>query len=114
MVSGEVKSPRRVMPRAFKTTVYRIFGFYLTGALCVGIVAASDDPNLLGAIADGAAGAAKSPYVICEFYSSHQRARHSVDAYPNQTSPASWLSQIAMLAWSDSTRTKLVFLPTFR
>lgn len=71
MVSGEVKSPRRVMPRAFKTTVYRIFGFYLTGALCVGIVAASDDPNLLGAIADGAAGAAKSPYVICEFYNSH-------------------------------------------
>lgn len=67
MVSGEVKSPRRVMPRAFKTTVYRIFGFYLTGALCIGIVAASDDPALLGAIADKAAGAAKSPYVICEF-----------------------------------------------
>ncbi len=66
MVSGEVKSPRRVMPRAFKTTVYRIFGFYLMGALCVSIVCAANDPALLGAIEDNAAGAAKSPYVICE------------------------------------------------
>lgn len=54
------------MPRAFKATVYRIFAFYLTGALCVSIVTASDDPNLLGAIANKAAGAAKSPYVICK------------------------------------------------
>ncbi|KLT42321.1 amino acid permease [Cutaneotrichosporon oleaginosum] len=64
MVSGEVKSPRRVMPRAFKTTVYRIFGFYLMGALCVSIVCAANDPALLGAIENKAAGAAKSPYVI--------------------------------------------------
>ncbi|GMK57961.1 hypothetical protein CspeluHIS016_0407950 [Cutaneotrichosporon spelunceum] len=66
MVSGEVKSPRRVMPTAFKTTVYRIFGFYLMGALCVSIVCSSTDPALLGAIKTKAAGAAKSPYVICE------------------------------------------------
>jgi len=46
--------------------VYRIFCFYLTGALCVSIVVASDDANLLGAIENGAAGAAKSPYVICK------------------------------------------------
>ncbi|BEJ12959.1 hypothetical protein CspHIS471_0301330 [Cutaneotrichosporon sp. HIS471] len=64
MVSGEVKSPRRIMPIAFKTTVYRIFGFYLMGALCVSIVCASNDPALLGAIENKAAGAAKSPYVI--------------------------------------------------
>jgi amino acid transporter len=36
----------------------------MTGALCVGIVAASDDQSLLGAISAGAPGAAKSPYII--------------------------------------------------
>ena len=64
MVSGAVKSPRRVLPKSFNATVFRIIGFYMTGALCVGIVASSDDENLLGAIAAGAPGAAKSPYVI--------------------------------------------------
>jgi amino acid transporter len=54
------------MPRAFKSTVFRILFFYMTGAVCVSVVAASNDPSLLGAIADGAPGAAKSPYVICE------------------------------------------------
>lgn len=77
MVSGEVKSPRRVMPRAFKTTVYRIFGFYLMGALCVSIVCASNDPALLGAIEDGAAGAAKSPYVICELLTPSLHSSHT-------------------------------------
>jgi amino acid transporter len=66
MMSGEIKNPRRVLPPAFNSIIYRIVFFYLTGALCVGIVSASDDPNLLGAIADGAPGAAKSPYIICK------------------------------------------------
>ena len=65
MMSGEIKNPRRVLPPAFNSIIYRIVFFYLTGALCVGIVSASDDPNLLGAIANGAPGAAKSPYIIC-------------------------------------------------
>jgi hypothetical protein len=65
LIGGEVRNPRRILPRAFNSTIYRIVFFYLTGALCVGIVAASDDPSLLGAIAAGAPGAAKSPYVIC-------------------------------------------------
>ncbi|RSH91633.1 hypothetical protein EHS25_009002 [Saitozyma podzolica] len=64
LIGGEVRNPRRILPRAFNSTIYRIVFFYLTGALCVGIVAASDDPSLLGAIAAGAPGAAKSPYVI--------------------------------------------------
>lgn len=67
MISGEVKNPRRVMPKAFNSTIYRIIFFYMTGALCVGIVSASNDPSLLGAIAAGAPGAAKSPYIICTF-----------------------------------------------
>ena len=65
MMAGEIKNPRRVLPPAFNSTIYRIIFFYLTGALCVGIVSASDDAALLGAIAAGAPGAAKSPYIIC-------------------------------------------------
>lgn len=64
VVAGEVKNPRRIMPKAFRSTIYRILFFYIVGALCVGIVSASDDPALLGAIAAGAPGAAKSPYII--------------------------------------------------
>jgi amino acid transporter len=59
------------MPKAFNSTIYRILFFYVTGALCVGINTASDDPNLLGAIAAGAPGAAKSPYIICTSASYH-------------------------------------------
>jgi amino acid transporter len=66
MMAGEIKNPRRVLPPAFNSTIYRIIFFYLTGALCVGIVSASDDAALLGAIAAGAPGAAKSPYIICK------------------------------------------------
>ena len=66
LVAGETKSPRRVMPRVFNSTVYRVVGFYVLGGLCVGINVASNDPGLLGAIAAGAPGAAKSPYVIGE------------------------------------------------
>jgi amino acid transporter len=62
-------APRRILPRAFKTTIWRLLFFYVGGALCVGIVSAADDPNLLGAIASGAPGAAKSPYIICELFS---------------------------------------------
>jgi amino acid transporter len=64
LVGGETKSPRRVLPKAFNTTIYRIIFFYILGGLCVGINVASDDPSLIGAIASGAPGAAKSPYVI--------------------------------------------------
>ncbi|TYJ58458.1 hypothetical protein B9479_000665 [Cryptococcus floricola] len=64
LVGGEVKNPRRILPKAFNSTVYRILGFYITGCLCVGIVSSSTDQSLLGAISAGAPGAAKSPYVI--------------------------------------------------
>ncbi|WVQ73107.1 hypothetical protein IAR50_002671 [Cryptococcus sp. DSM 104548] len=64
LIGGEVKNPRRILPKAFNSTAYRIIGFYITGCLCVGIVSSSTDQSLLGAIAAGAPGAAKSPYVI--------------------------------------------------
>lgn len=66
IVAGEVKSPRRILPRCFNTTVYRLFAFFVIGETCVGTVVASNDQSLLGAIARGAPGAAKSPYVICK------------------------------------------------
>lgn len=75
LIGGEVRNPRRVLPRAFKSTIYRVFFFYVIGALCVGIVASSNDEALLGAIANGAPGAAKSPYVICKCSSQSPRAK---------------------------------------
>lgn len=61
-----MRNPRRVLPRAFKSTIWRVLLFYVLGSFCVGIVSSAKDESLLGAIADGAPGAAKSPYVICE------------------------------------------------
>nr|XP_019012537.1 amino acid transporter [Kwoniella pini CBS 10737]OCF51318.1 amino acid transporter [Kwoniella pini CBS 10737] len=64
LIGGEVKNPRKILPKAFNSTVLRIILFFYLGALCVGINAPADDPALLGAIAAGAPGAAKSPYII--------------------------------------------------
>lgn len=47
-----------------KLVFYRLVGFYVVGVLCVGIICSSRDTRLLGAIEDGAAGAAASPWVI--------------------------------------------------
>ncbi|OCF73183.1 hypothetical protein I204_06413 [Kwoniella mangroviensis CBS 8886] len=64
LIGGEAQNPRKILPRAFNSTVVRIVAFFLVGGLCVGINAPSNDPELLGAIAAGAPGAAKSPYII--------------------------------------------------
>ncbi|GME77033.1 unnamed protein product [Ambrosiozyma monospora] len=64
MVAGEAENPRKTMPRAFKTIIYRLSIFYVLGALSVGIILKHDDPTLTTAIANGAAGANVSPYVI--------------------------------------------------
>ncbi|ODN72876.1 hypothetical protein, variant 1 [Cryptococcus amylolentus CBS 6039] len=60
LVGGEVKDPRRVLPKAFKSTIYRIIAFYVGGALFVGINAPYNDDNLLNASSK----TARSPYVI--------------------------------------------------
>ncbi|WWC64096.1 uncharacterized protein I303_106703 [Kwoniella dejecticola CBS 10117] len=59
LVAGEVQHPRRVLPKAFNSTIYRILGFYVGGAFFAGLNAPANDPSLLGA-----SGAAKSPYII--------------------------------------------------
>ena len=64
MVAGEAQNPRKTMPKAFKTIIYRLAFFYILGALSVGILLKHDDPTLVKAVAEGAAGANVSPYVI--------------------------------------------------
>lgn len=64
MVAGEAADPRKTMPRAFKTIIYRLAFFYVLGALSVGIILNRQDPTLAAAVAAGAPGANVSPYVI--------------------------------------------------
>lgn len=64
MVAGEAENPRKTMPRAFKGIIYRLSFFYFLGALSVGILLKHNDPTLVKAITEGAAGANVSPYVI--------------------------------------------------
>ncbi|TID19803.1 hypothetical protein CANINC_003686 [Pichia inconspicua] len=64
MIAGEARNPRRVLPRAFKTIIYRLAFFYVLGSLSVGILVKHNDPALVTAVSQGAAGANVSPYVI--------------------------------------------------
>ncbi|KAH6981209.1 amino acid permease/ SLC12A domain-containing protein [Ilyonectria sp. MPI-CAGE-AT-0026] len=64
LASGEIQNPRRTIPRVAKLIFYRLIGFYVFGVLAVGIICSSDDDRLLGALTDGSAGAAASPWVI--------------------------------------------------
>ncbi|WWD16932.1 hypothetical protein CI109_101364 [Kwoniella shandongensis] len=59
LVAGETKDPRRVLPKAYRSTIYRILAFYVGGALAAGINAPYNDPDLLGA-----SKTTRSPYVI--------------------------------------------------
>ncbi|GMG39538.1 unnamed protein product [[Candida] boidinii] len=64
MVAGEAKNPRNTMKNSFKTVIYRLALFYIGGALSVGILVASNDPQLLASISSGKSVASASPYVI--------------------------------------------------
>ncbi|KAK9895840.1 hypothetical protein P389DRAFT_152416 [Cystobasidium minutum MCA 4210] len=61
MVAGEARNPRKTMPKAFISIIYRLVFFFVIGAICVGIVCPSDAPNLMGALGPSAA---NSPYVV--------------------------------------------------
>ena len=52
------------MPRAFNGVFYRLTTFFVLGSLCIGIVVAYNDPNLLQSLSDARPGAGSSPYVI--------------------------------------------------
>ena len=61
MVAAEAVNPRKNMPTAFKTVLYRLALFYIGGALSVTILIAQNDPGYLEKT--GAEGSASSPYV---------------------------------------------------
>jgi len=64
VAAGEAENPRKNIPKAVRRVFWRILFFYVLGSLAIGVLVASDDQNLLGAQASGAAGAAASPWVI--------------------------------------------------
>lgn len=64
MLAGEVRLPRKVLPRAFKQVFWRLTFLFLGSCLCVGIVCSSSDPALTAAINQSRPGAGSSPYVI--------------------------------------------------
>lgn len=63
MASGEAMNPRKTMPTAFKTVLYRLALFYIGGALSVSILIAYNDPKFLELSSD-TSNAASSPYVV--------------------------------------------------
>ena len=64
MLAGEVKLPRKVLPRAFKQVFVRLTVMFLGSCLCVGIVCSANDSSLTAAINESRPGAGSSPYVI--------------------------------------------------
>ncbi|CUM56041.1 unnamed protein product [Debaryomyces tyrocola] len=63
MVAAEAKNPRKVMPLAFKTVLFRLALFYVGGTLCVSILVSYNDP-LFVKMTSETSNAAASPYVI--------------------------------------------------
>lgn len=67
MMAGEASNPRKTLPTAFKTMYWRFGIFFIGGALCAGIVCASNDPKLnaiLNGDTSGGGTGAASVYVI--------------------------------------------------
>ncbi|KAF5971784.1 general amino acid permease [Fusarium coicis] len=62
--AGEIRNPRKTIPKVARLIVGRILFFYVVRILAVGIICNSRDPRLLGAIENGEAGAAASPWVL--------------------------------------------------
>lgn len=67
MVAGETASPRTVLPKAFRSFVWRICLFFVSSSLAMGIVIPYNDSTLSAVINGDIAGSgtgAASPYVI--------------------------------------------------
>lgn len=62
--SLEAEYPRRNLPIVCRRFVYRLLFFYILGVLVIGVIVASNDPDLLGAISSGASSAKASPFVV--------------------------------------------------
>lgn len=64
VAAGEAENPRKNIPKAVRRVFWRILFFYVLGSLAIGVLVASNDPHLLSAQKAGAAGAARSPWVV--------------------------------------------------
>lgn len=64
IVAAETINPRKTVPLAYKQVFIRLTIFFIGGALCVGILCASNDPRLLEAIKFSKPGAGASPYIV--------------------------------------------------
>ncbi|KAI4791492.1 amino acid permease [Aureobasidium sp. EXF-8846] len=67
MVAAETENPRKILPPAFRSFVWRLLVFFVGSALCIGIVIPSNDPTLLAILhgdVGGSGTGAASPYVI--------------------------------------------------
>lgn len=64
VAAGEAENPRKNIPKAVRRVFWRILFFYVLGSLAIGVLVPYDDPKLLSAQQAGAAGAARSPWVI--------------------------------------------------
>lgn len=62
--SLEAEYPRRNLPIVCRRFIYRLFVFYILGVLVIGVIVASDDDGLMGAIKSGSSSAKASPFVI--------------------------------------------------
>ncbi|KDN53618.1 putative DIP5-glutamate and aspartate permease [Tilletiaria anomala UBC 951] len=60
---GEARNPRKSVPKAIRSTFFRILFFYIFGVVIVGMVVAADSPLLLTANKQRL-GAAASPFVV--------------------------------------------------
>ncbi|KAF8806852.1 general amino acid permease 1 [Phlegmacium glaucopus] len=60
IAASETESPRRNITKAVNRVFYRILIFYILGIIIIGMLVASDDPNLLKSTGT----AAQSPFVI--------------------------------------------------
>ncbi|OTB13915.1 hypothetical protein K445DRAFT_368112 [Daldinia sp. EC12] len=60
ITAGEMKSPRKNLPKAALHFIWRLIMFYALGALAIGVICQSDEP----ALTNGGKGAAASPWVI--------------------------------------------------
>lgn len=64
VAAGEAEDPRRNIPKAVRRVFWRILFFYILGSLAIGVLVPYNDEHLINARAEGAAGAAQSPWVI--------------------------------------------------
>ncbi|KAK8002043.1 hypothetical protein PG991_014265 [Apiospora marii] len=83
MVAAETENPRKTMPPAFRSFIWRILLFCVGSALCIGILIPYNDETLLAILAgklDGSGTGAASPYVIAMGRLSIQGLPHLVNA----------------------------------